>query len=135
MSDERPVDKALRAFLFEFVDSYEQLELLLLLHANPRAEWRIAEVCRELRIPESAALPAMEHLVRSKLAVATGEIPGMRYRYDQASPRAPQVDALARACHDDRLAIVQLMSTNAIERVRTAALRTFADAFLVGRKK
>jgi hypothetical protein len=42
---------------------------------------------------------------------------------------------LERVYAEQRLAVIKLMSDNAIERLRTGAARAFVDAFLIGRKK
>ena len=45
------------------------------------------------------------------------------------------IEALARVYEERRLDVIKRMTANAIERVRTAAIRTFSDAFLLRRKK
>jgi len=45
------------------------------------------------------------------------------------------IDRLAAAYRENPIPIIKLMSANAIERLRTAALRTFADAFILRKDK
>ena len=45
------------------------------------------------------------------------------------------VDELAESYDVNRLTVINLMNANAFERVRTQALSTFANAFILGRKK
>jgi hypothetical protein len=45
------------------------------------------------------------------------------------------VKDLAEAYGARRLEVMRALSKNAVERVRTSAIRMFADAFLIGRKK
>ena len=39
---------------------------------------------------------------------------------------------LAESYDENRLEVINLMNTNAIERVRTSAMRAFANSFLLG---
>jgi hypothetical protein len=58
------------------------------------------------------------------------------YCYSPQDPKLHEaVVGLAREYREQPIAIIKLLSTNAIERVRTAALRTFADAFVIGKDK
>ena len=67
--------------------------------------------------------------------VATGAASEPRFAY---RPASSAMDAAAgrleREYAERPVRIIQLMSTNAIDRVRTAALHTFADAFVLKKK-
>lgn len=79
---------------------------------------------------------AIEHLRRRGLVDVPPGAERDSYRYAPYKPELGKVvDALARAYDEDRLGVMNLMNVNAIERVRNQALRTFAEAFVVGRKK
>ena len=41
----------------------------------------------------------------------------------------PAIDALAYGYQHDRIAVLNLMSETALERIRSSAAQTFADAF------
>ena len=70
----------------------------------------------------------------TELSAASGAPDAARYAYRPVSPDLDAAMARLEREHAGRPArIIQLMSANAIERVRTAALRTFADAFVPGR--
>ena len=45
------------------------------------------------------------------------------------------MSSLERAYRDEPIQIMQLMSTNAIDRLRTSTIRAFADAFVVGKDR
>ena len=66
---------------------------------------------------------------------ATRAAPAPRFAY---RPTSSGLDAAAgrldREYAERPIRIIQLMSANAIERVRTAALHTFADAFVLKKK-
>jgi len=50
-------------------------------------------------------------------------------------PRGETLARLVEVYEEQPIEIIKLMSTNAIERVRTAALRAFADAFVLHKGK
>ena len=131
-----PVDEMARALLRERVESFEQLEALLLLHAHRDRAWSPEAVAEELRIQTPEAEAALEHLCRNALLGVRVGSKAVVFAYNPGSPDlADAVDRLARAYDDSRLEIMRLMSRSTIERVRTQALRVFADAFVVGRRK
>lgn len=128
-----PLPAALQAFLFDCIENYEQLELLVFLQRD-RNRWLTADECaRQLGIPESLVAIALEDLVGRQLAERRPD-PAARYRY---APGTLELDyksgLLARHYQENRFEIVKLMSANAIERLRTSALRTFAEAFVIRR--
>jgi hypothetical protein len=129
------LDAEVCRLLFDHVTSYEQLEALLLLHARP-AQWHSAtQVAAALHIDAANAAAALMALARQRLlgAEAAGGAGGQRWLYAPADGRlATSVDKLAQAYGRQRLEVVKQMSANAIERVRSSAARTFADAFLLG---
>jgi hypothetical protein len=124
------------ARLLERIESYEQLEALLLLHAFPQQEWTAKATAERLGIPLNSADAALESLCELQLAAVTpiGSVRSFHYLSGRLTTDAT-LQRLARTYDEQRLAIVHLMNANAIERLRTAAIRTFADAFLIGNKK
>jgi DNA-binding transcriptional ArsR family regulator len=125
-----------RALLRDHIGSFEQLEVLLLLHREADRAWPPDAVAAELSIASPAAQEALESLQRANLLAAAREGESVLFRYALAGARLEAaVQGLARAYHESPVEVVKLMSANTIERVRTSALRTFADAFLLGKKK
>jgi hypothetical protein len=55
--------------------------------------------------------------------------------YDREPVLQPIVEALLRVYDESRLELMSIMSSNAIDRVRTGALRAFANAFVLSRKR
>lgn len=131
-TDELPED--VRALLHEHIETYEQLEVLLLLRRERYEEWTAEALAARLRVREELVLSALEGLEASGLVVATSAAPA-RFAY---RPTSSGVDAAAgrldREYAQRPIRIIQLMSANAIDRVRTAALHTFADAFVLKKK-
>jgi hypothetical protein len=131
-TDELPED--VRALLHEHIESYEQLETLLLLRRERHEQWSAEGVAARLHVRAELVATALAGLAAGGLAAATGTAPA-RFAYRPASSGLDAaVDRLERAYAERPILIIQLMSANAIERLRTAALHTFADAFVLKKK-
>lgn len=131
-TDDLPDD--VRALLHEHIESYEQLEVLLLLRRERYEEWTAEALAARLRVREELVASALEGLKASGLVVATSAAPS-RFAYRPASSGADATAGrLEREYAERPIRIIQLMSANAIDRVRTAALHTFADAFVLKKK-
>ncbi|MGH8181565.1 MAG: hypothetical protein ACRETR_11390 [Steroidobacteraceae bacterium] len=135
MSTTADLPEDVRALLNEHIESYEQLEVLLLLRRERYEEWTVAGLAARLRVREELAGSALEGLKAAGLVVATSAAPAPRFAY---RPTSSDLDVAAgrldREYAERPIRIIQLMSANAIERVRTAALHTFADAFVLKKK-
>lgn len=122
-----------RALLRDVVESYEQLETLLGMATRPGDVWDAAEVARRSRLPLDDAEEVLGKLAAAGLLQRTEG--GGRYRYAPSDAAvAGVVERLAGLYATRPLEVVKVMSGNAIERLRTAAMRTFSDAFLLRRK-
>ena len=135
MSNAEDLPEDVRALLNEHIESYEQLEVLLLLRRERYEEWTIAGLAARLRVRDELIGSALEGLKAGGLVVATSAAPAPRFAY---RPTSSGLDAAAGRLDQEYaqrpIRIIQLMSANAIERVRTAALHTFADAFVLKKK-
>ena len=135
MSKTDDLAEDVRVLLHEHIESYEQLEVLLLLRRERAAEWTVAGLAARLRIREELIASALEGLKGGGLVGAIGTAPEGRFAY---RPASSGIDAatgrLEREYAERPIRIIQLMSANAIDRVRTAALHTFADAFVLKKK-
>lgn len=127
--------KNVHAFLRDCVESYEQLELLIFLREHAALEWPVSGIAGRVRVPPDELDDAIRGLVAAGCIAERTEPPrAIRYApRDEGQSEA--IDALAAAYAQRPLAIIKLMNANAIERVRSAAMDTFADAFVLGRKK
>jgi hypothetical protein len=129
-ADDLPED--VRTLLNEHIESYEQLEVLLLVRRARYEEWTVAGLAARLHVREELIGAALEGLEAAGLVAATSAAPVPRFAF---RPRSSGLDAAAgrldREYAERPIRIIQLMSANAIERLRTAALHTFADAFVL----
>jgi hypothetical protein len=127
----------LQAFLHDSISSYEELEALLLLVRQSDRSWSDSELAEALKVPVDAIAPALDELasVEGLLEVDT-QAGQRRFQYAPRSQLLRQVvEELSIAYVEQRLAIVQLMSANALDRVRGAAMRHLANAFRIERPK
>jgi hypothetical protein len=90
-----------------------------------------------LKLPRDVVLEVLEHLCRADLLERRADEQGRSmYGYRPSTAELTRlVDALTFAFEDERLALVRLMNENAVERVRTAAMRLFADSFVLGKRR
>lgn len=123
--------EALQAFLRDSISSYEELEALLLLVRESGRSWTAGEIARALEVEVEGIVSALNQLAAVEGLLNVDDQSGQR-RF-QFAPKSellpPIVEELATAYAEQRLAIVRLMSTNALDRVRSAAIRGLASAF------
>jgi DNA-binding IclR family transcriptional regulator len=119
-------------FLRERVDTHEKLGLLLLLHSERPAALDLSELERRRQLPPRLLRSTLAELKASGLV----EQRGSAYAY---APRAGELDDLvastAKLLAEQPVEIILALSSNALERVRSRAAVTFAEAFLIGRSK
>jgi hypothetical protein len=101
-----------------------------MLRNGPNRSWTTEEVATRLGIDRDDARIALAGLCRGGLTEESAD--GFSYR---AGAFEPIIDELVRANVENRLEVMNLMSLNALERVRSAAARAFADAFVLNRRK
>lgn len=128
------VGEAVRAFLRDYIDSFESLEVLLLLRRE-RTACTADELCGRLKTRSPLIEDALASLLRARLVSTEQNVP-TSYRYvDEDWARDSIVGSLESLYRDEPIRIMQLMSTDAIERLRTSTIRAFADAFVVRKEK
>jgi hypothetical protein len=118
-----PADtQAVKRLLTEVIDSFEKLEIVVLVHKSGFAP----AVAADLANAASISLDDVRKCVK---------VLGDEGVLDPAGPWRGAVDALAKMYDDDRIEVLNLMTRTALERVRKEAARVFADAFLLRPKK
>jgi hypothetical protein len=131
---EVPAD--VQAFLHDRVESHEQLAALLLLRSTADKSWDAAQVASVLGIPEGIADEALRGLREQSLLSASIAANEVRFRYDPEPVELDGVVAkLEKADAEQKIDVLRLMTANAIERLRTKALTTFAEAFVLRRQR
>jgi hypothetical protein len=116
-----------RRLLLEKVDSFEKLETLALLSSAGK-ELTVREAAHELGLAEPLVEAALLDLAAASILAKAGA----RFRY---APRTPELvedaGALAAAYRLDRIRVLNVVTTAALERIRTSAAHAFANAFRV----
>ncbi|MGH8171262.1 MAG: hypothetical protein ACRETJ_12070, partial [Steroidobacteraceae bacterium] len=101
--------------------------------------WTPDSLASRLRIAEALIGPALASLKSAGLISAgtssDSAVQPPQYAYRPSSSGLDAtVGILDREYAERPISIIKLMSANSIERVRTAALHTFADAFILNKK-
>ena len=132
MTDRRiPLDVA--EFLRDQIQTYEQLEIVVRIGRDPAREYVIASLVKDLNMDSATGAAVMDQLSAAGVLTITRDVAGDRVRCQE------NVEALAARLTEvydsDRIQLISQMTQDALERVRTSALRTFSSAFLLGRKR
>ncbi len=127
MTSDLAVSSVLKELLTTSIRSVEEIDVLLQLHGQRGARTAL-ELAAAVRLREANAVAALQSLVLSRLVVQEGDSSPLRYVFAPARAELRDaVDELARVYEDCRLDILLLISTNALERVRSGARRAFSD--------
>lgn len=127
--DDSELPEAVRTLLHTRIDSYEKLEVLRLLHDDPRPDWSAAQLSTRLRMALPLVEAALEAL-HSDGFVRHSEGSGARGSYSLAnSTLTPATQQLVHEYGARPLLVMQVMTVYAIERVRSGALRAFVEIF------
>lgn len=123
----------IRAFLFDHIHSFEELEMVALMQRDPALRWTEERMAEALRISPASTRDALKALVNRGMVRTIPERETIVYAPSEEHQR--ELAELAALYAARRLEIVMQMSANSIERMRTGAMRTFADCFFVGRNR
>jgi hypothetical protein len=125
-----PIPPTIVEFVRRTFESVRQLELLLMLRAEPSRAWTATEMSVELRSSETGTANHLADLqVKGLLARHDGPDGAAAYRYapDQAVERT--VSALAEVFGRRKQSVVRLIFSEPEEN----PIQTFADAFRIRR--
>lgn len=134
----RDIPSDVLALLQDRLAGLDELEVLMLVRSDAPRRWTAAAVADRLGLPESSSDAALDSLCAAQLLVADGGAGGAerQYGYGPATPELERaVTSLADVYEERRLEVMRILSDSALERIRSAAARTFADAFVIGRSK
>ena len=132
VSESLPED--VQELLRAHVESYEHLAILLLVYRDPERHWSAADLAVALGIAEQLADSAVAALYSGGLLRIHSQAAATRYQYATAGANAAAVARLALEYSENPAGIAKFLSANAIGRLRGAALRAFADAFVLKKK-
>ncbi len=114
-----------RAFLDEHIFSASQLEVLLLLHAEPGRSWSLAELSRDMRLPVSSIGPWLDAFAYRRLLDRDDD--GYCFRPEDPQVRA-DLDEVADVYRRRRTTVARCLYARGQD-----PLTRFADAFRLRR--
>lgn len=121
------IDPEIRRLLVDKVASFEKLELLLLT-CRDRHAWTPVAASRKLRVDETIVDVGLQELEAIGLLVRGSD----GYRFQPQSPELGRAaEGLCTLYEEDRLLVVNLLTSAAFARIRTSAATVFADAFRI----
>ena len=122
-----PIPNEVARFIHEYIDSVEQLEVLLLLRSSAPTEWTAEAVARDLRTAESSVTARLKTLHAQKLVEASTAEGATAYRYAPGGVGTDRlVGELASEYALRRVAVITLIFS-----MPNDAVRSFADAFRI----
>ena len=114
-----------RRLLRDYISSLEQVEILLLLHAQPDQEWTAKTVFEELRGSEDSTAARLADLEKHGFLVSRKNQQGTVYRYAPTdSWLSEAVTQLQAAYAERRYTVIELIFAKPIDN-----LRVYAGAF------
>jgi hypothetical protein len=121
----------LKQLLFETVEGFEDLAVLVWFYETERVDAADAHgVAKGASLPSDDAAAALERLVaRGLLEVEPGD--PKRFRSTRDPARREIATRVVSEFRTSSGQVMRLLAENAIERVKTAALRTFAECFRI----
>ena len=119
-----------QALIVERISSVVQLEILLLLYAEPARPWTAADVATNLRVDPTWTDAQLSELAAHELVRSEGGTPpAFRYAPGNADLDAT-VAELCVAYEDRRVSVISLIYSKP-----TDSLKSFADAFRIRKER
>ena len=115
----REFSYAFQTFVNKHISSVEQIEVLLLLLADPGRVWKIDELSVTLRSSANSIASRLSALEAARLVTRNGS----GYRYTAAGGAHEMVQLLQKEYAERRFSVIDLVYS------RGDAARSFADAF------
>ena len=125
------LDDGVRTLLVTKVDSYEKLEIMRMLRGAGKTLSR-SELEDAGRLSPDAVDDALTSLQRSKLIEHDPVSHGFRIG---AAGADRCLATLMQAYDEDRAAVLAVLSSEVMQRLRNMAAQVFADAFMIRRKR
>ena len=127
--------KSLKELLFETVETFEELEVLVWFHDRGEGSVGGATLIGQQTVaPPEAAEAALACLATRGILSASSAQPD-QFLYVPSAEAREAIDQIVREYRENPVQVMRFMTANAIDRVRTAAVRTFAESFRIRRPK
>jgi len=126
--------ETLKSFLADHVEDLEELVILEVLQTRGAVGTTLASVADTTPLSVETIRVNLEKLAARGL-VSCSVLEPAEYRFEPPEGLREQFERVLARYRAEPMSVLMLLSANAIERVRNAALRTFADAFRLGGPK
>lgn len=135
MSADPDLPAGVARFLEESIESYEQLEILLLMHSQPGLWWGTGAFAAATQLSDEQINEALRALCQRGLAdTLVGNVPMYKYGAT-ALAQAAIIGELETCLVQRKVEVIKAMHQHALARLRARAAHTFTDAFLGSRKR
>ncbi|MFN8390375.1 MAG: hypothetical protein U0136_08810 [Bdellovibrionota bacterium] len=125
--NESGLPKELHELVLRFVDSLEELEILLLLRGADNQAWSVRAVNERIRSTEVSVEQRLEKLSASGFVSKSGNA----YRFaPQSKDLERAAELLAEGYRERRLKIIEAIFSKPLH-----GIRSFSDAFIIRTKK
>jgi hypothetical protein len=122
----------LQEFIASYIGSVEQLEILLLLHANPERSWSAKEISAQFRSNLDSVSARLQGLLNNGLATRTDDGKGAVFKYHSPSESMHQrVQELSASYVQKRSTIINMIYTGKSRAGASVAVQSLADAFRI----
>jgi hypothetical protein len=128
MADGLPEE--VRQFLRRYVSSIDQLEILLRLYALAPEGETSEQMAKALYLAPQAVHSRLEGFVDKGILVRTADTESKKYFISKSSDVVRPIEELARLYRERRVSVINEIFSNPID-----AIQTYADAFILGKKK
>ena len=129
-----PLPGDIESFLEAAIDSFEHLAILLLMRQERDRSCSPAEAAQALGIDAEVVQSAIASLVERQLLKGVQDDAATRYVYAASGASDALVERLDVEYSQNPARLMRSLSAHAIQRVRTSAIRAFADAFVLKKK-
>ena len=126
-----PDSQALKQFLFDHVETLEELQILVWFHRHAGASATDSQISEDTGISLVLVSEALERMASSRMLSSDDSRPPA-FRYEPAEAVVHEtLQQIFALYQDDPRTVIAVMTANAIERLRASAMRAFAEAFRI----
>jgi hypothetical protein len=127
------LSQTLRKLLDTHVESFEKLELLMLLRRAPEGRSTNGELALALDLGDDEVREIVAAL--SSAGLVSRAVDGSISLAPRTEAERAALDELARVYAEDKIVLVKAIAETAMDRLRNLAGRAFADAFVIRKKR
>ena len=124
------IPEEVRTFIRQHVSSIEQLEILLHLYETSPTRKSASEIAEKLYLSPESTARTLTSFRDKKIVSATQGMPELYCVDSRTSDVGRSIEQLAKMYRERRVSVINEIFSNPI-----STIQTFADAFIIGKKK